>query len=212
MKMKKIIGCLGLAALALVSGTAFAQSWYVGASYAATKGEVNTGTINGDLASLGFSSVSTSGDEDGSGGRAFVGYNVLPWLDAELYYADLGKTSWNSTVTPPGTLSASTKSSAWGLAALASFSPMDKVKLFGKLGVAQTEAKASFSSSGFVELATSGQTETNTAFVYGVGATWEFAPRFVARLEYDVHDDVGSDSTGGSFKVQSLALGLSLRF
>jgi opacity protein-like surface antigen len=210
--MKKIIGWLGFTALSLLAGPALAQSWYAGASWASTKGEVNTGSINGDLTALGFSSVSTTGDDTGSGGRAFVGYTILPWLDAELYYADLGKTSWNSTVTPPGTLSASIKSSAWGLAALASFSPMDKVKLFGKLGVARTEAKASFSSSGFVELDSSGKTVSNTSFVYGVGALWEFTPRVAARLDYDVHDDVGSDAIGGSFKVQSLALGLSLRF
>jgi opacity protein-like surface antigen len=210
--MKKIIGWLGFTAMALLSGPALAQSWYAGASYASTKGDVNTGSINGDLTGLGFSSVSTTSDDTGSGGRAFVGYTILPWLDAELYYADLGKTSWNSAVTPPGTLSASVKSSAWGLAALASISPMEKVKLFGKLGVARTQAKASYSASGFVELYSSGQTVTNTSFVYGVGATWEFAPRFLARLDYDVHDDVGSDSTGGSFKVQSLALGVSFRF
>lgn len=210
--MKKIIGCLGFAAMALVSGTALAQSWYVGASWATTKGDVNTGSINGDLAGLGFSSVSTTSDDTGSGGRAFVGYSFLPWLDAELYYADLGKTSWNSSVTPPGTLSASTKSSAWGIAALANFSPMDKVKLFGKLGVAQTEAKASFSSSGFVELSSSSAKASNTSFVYGVGATWEFMPRVLLRFDYDVHDEVGSDSTGGSFNVQSLALGVSFRF
>ena len=209
--MKKFIGWLGLAT-ALMAGPALAQSWYAGASYAGTRGEVNTGSISGDLAGLGFSSSSITSDVSGSGGRAFIGYSFLPWLDAELYYADLGKTSWNATVTPPGTLSASTKSSAFGIAALASMSPMEKVKLFGKLGVARTEAKASFSSSGFVELDSSSKTEYNTSLVYGVGATWEFTPRFAARLDNDVHDEVGADSIGGTFKVQSLALGISVRF
>jgi opacity protein-like surface antigen len=210
--MRTIIGRLCIAAMALVAGPALAQSWYVGASYASTRGEVDSGQINGDLAGLGFKSASVTSDVTGSGGRAFVGYSFLPWLDAELYYADLGKISWNATVTPPGTLSASIKSSAWGLAALANFSPMDKVKLFGKLGVARTEAKASFSSGGFVELASSGKTESNTSFVYGVGAAWEFMPNLSLRLDYDIHDNVGSDSIGGSYNVQSLALGVSFRF
>ena len=210
--MKKTIGWVGVAAMAMAAGPAFAQQWYVGASYASTRGEVNEGRINGDLMGLGYFSSSTASDVRDSGGRFFVGRNILPWLDAEIYYADLGKTKWDATVTPAGTLSASIKANAYGLAALASVAPIERLKLFGKLGVARTEAKASFSASGFVDLETSGKTEHRTSLVYGVGATWEFVPRFAVRVEYDVHDDVGSDAIGGKFKVQSASLGVSFRF
>lgn len=210
--MKKIIGWAGVAAMALVAAPACAQQWYVGASYASTRGEVDEGRVNGDLTGLGYFSSSTSSDVRDGGGRAFVGRNILPWLDAELYYADLGKTKWDATVTPAGTLSASIKSKAYGLAALASVSPIERLKLFGKLGVARTEAKANFSASGFVDLVTRSKTEHSTSFVYGVGATWEFAPRFAVRFDYDVHDDVGADSIGGKFKVQAASLGVSMRF
>ena len=107
----KTIGWLGVAAVAMATAAepAFAQRWYAGASYSSTRSEVDEGRIAGDLQGLGFFSASTSSDTRDSGGRFFVGCNVLPWLDAEIYYADLGKTKWDATVTPPGTLSASIK-------------------------------------------------------------------------------------------------------
>ncbi len=208
----KTIGWIGVVAMAAAAGPVFAQQWYAGASYSSTRSEVDEGRISGDLGGLGFFSASTSSDTRDSGGRLFIGRSILPWLDAELYYADLGKTKWDATVTPPGTLSASIKSKAYGIAALASITPVENLKLFGKLGVARTEAKASFASSGFVDLQASGRTEHRTGLVYGVGASYAFTPRLALRFDYDVHDDLGNDEIGGKFKVQAASLGVSIRF
>jgi hypothetical protein len=73
--------------------------------------------------------------------------------------------------------------------------------------VASTDADASFSSSGFVEIAQGSTSKRQTSAVYGFGATYAITPRVLLRAEYDVHDKVGSDEMGGRFKVQSATLG-----
>jgi OmpA-OmpF porin, OOP family len=202
-----------LAAMILFAAApAFAQSWYAGIAAGAARGEVDSGRIDADLRSLGFLSSSTTGDTSDTTWRIFAGFKVLPWLDLEAYYADLGKTNWASAVSPPGTLSARIESKAYGLAAIASLSPVERLRLFAKLGVASTDADASFSASGFVELAQGSTSKRQTSAVYGVGAQYAITPRVSVRAEYDVHDKVGSDEMGGRFRVQSATLGVVFPF
>ena len=199
-------------AAATLAAPAFAQSWYAGVSAGASRSEVDSGRIDADLAGLGFLTSSTTSDTSGSTWRIFAGARILPWLDVEAYYADLGKTSWDSAVSPPGTLSARIESKAFGAAAIASLAPVERLRLFAKLGVASTDADASFSASGFVELAQGSTSKRQTSAVYGVGAQYAITPRVSLRAEYDVHDKVGSDEMGGRFRVQSATLGLVLPF
>jgi OOP family OmpA-OmpF porin len=202
-----------IAALAMVAAApAFAQSWYAGVSAGATRNDVDAGRISGDLANLGFLSATTSSDKSDSTWRIFAGRALLPWLDIEAYYADLGKTRWDATVTPDGMLSARIKAKAYGITAIASISPMERLRLFAKAGVARTDADASFSSSGFVELAQGSTSKRQTSGVYGIGAQYAITPRVSVRVEYDVHDKVGSDEMGGKFKVQSATVGVVLPF
>lgn len=202
-----------LAALAMLAAApAFAQSWYAGVSAGATRSDVDSGRINGDLTNLGFLTTSTTTDKSGTTWKIFAGMKVLSWLDVEAYYADLGKTKWDTAVTPQGTLSARIESKAYGIAAIASLSPMERLRLFAKAGVARTDADASFSSSGFVELAQSSTSKRQTSGVYGIGAQYAITPRVSLRAEYDAHDKVGSDEMGGKFKVQSATVGVVFPF
>jgi outer membrane autotransporter protein len=89
---------------------------------------------------------------------------------------------------------------------------MERLRLFAKAGVARTKADASFSSSGFVELSQSSTSKRQTSGVYGIGAQYAITPRVSVRVEYDVHDKVGSDEMGGKFKVQSATVGVVFPF
>jgi opacity protein-like surface antigen len=209
--MKRLHRLAAVALLAL-SPAAFAQSWYAGIGLGTVRSEVDAGRIDGELAGLGFTPTGTTSDTADSSWRIFAGYRVLPWLDVEAYYADLGKTKWDSTVTPQGTLSARIESKAYGIAAIASLSPVERLRLFAKVGVASTDADASFSSSGFVELAASSTSKRQTSAVYGIGMQYAVTPRVLLRVEYDVHDKVGSDEMGGRFKVQAATLGVVFPF
>ena len=209
MKLFQLFG----AAAVLAAGPAFAQSWYAGISGGATRSEVDGARINGDLTgNLGFFSSATTSDTSGTSWRIFAGRSLLPWLDLEAYYADLGKTRWDATVTPDGTLSARIKAKAYGIAAIASLTPMEHVRVFARAGVARTHADASFSAAGFVELERDSSSKRQTSGAYGVGAQYALTPRASLRLEYDVHDKVGGDEMGGRFKVQAATLGVVLRF
>jgi len=209
--MKKI--SMALAALAaLAAGPAFSQQWYGGLAFGATRSDVDASRIDSDLTgNLGFFTSSTSSDTHDSGTRAFIGRNLLPWLDVEAYYARLGDTSFTSTVTPTGTLSVNITSQAYGLAALASFSPMQGLKLFGKAGVARVESKASPTGTGFVEVSGSVK-EHRTSAVYGVGLLYQFTANVSGRAEYDVHQNAGGESMGGKFDVKSASLGIQFHF
>ena len=200
------------AMLFAAAAPACAQSWYAGLAAGSTKGDVDTGRINGDLANLGFFSASTSSDDSAASWRVFAGLRLLPWLDIEAHYADLGKTRFDSTVTPAGTLAASIRAKAFGVGALAGFVPIDRLRLFAKGGIARTETKAHFSSTGFVELDSSSVTKRRTAAFYGVGAQYDFSPTLAARVEYDVHTKLGSDAMGGEFDASTASIGLLLRF
>lgn len=205
----KLIAIITLAAAA---APAFAQSWYAGASAGTTRSEVDAGRIDGDLLDLGFLSSSTSSDTSDRTLRLFAGRRVLPWLDVEAYYADLGKTRFDSVVIPGGSLSARIKTRAYGIVAIAGFSPAERMRLYAKAGVSRTDARANFSSSGFVELVTGSTSQKQTSGVYGVGAQYALTPRVSLRLEYDVHDKVGGDAMGGRFQVQSATFGVLMPF
>lgn len=202
-----------VAALAVWAATpALAQSWFAGISAGSARSDVDIGRIDGELRGLGFLSSSTSGDKTDSTWRVFAGARLLPWLHSEAYYADLGKTRWSATVTPDGSLSARIKAKAYGLALVAHIEPLERLSLFAKAGVARTDAQASFSAGGFVELAQGSTRKRQTSGVYGAGVQYAVTPHVSVRAEYDVHDKVGSDEMGGRFKVQSATLGVVMPF
>jgi opacity protein-like surface antigen len=209
--MKKI--SMAFAALAvLASGSAFSQQWYGGLAVGAARSSVDTAAIDADLTgNLGFFTSSTVSDTKDSATRMFAGRNILPWLDVEAYYAYLGHTKFTSTVTPRGALYVDIKSSAFCVAALPYFSPMPGLKLFGKAGVARVEAKAQPTGTGFVSVS-GGVKERSTTGVYGAGLQYDITSSVAARVEYDVHRQLGGDSMGGKFDVKTASLGVQIRF
>lgn len=211
--MKKHIQAAAAALVLAAPVAASAQSWYVGIAGGRAKAALDAGRVDQDLTqNVGFFTSSTSTDESGSTWRIFVGHRVLPWLDVEAHYADLGKARFDATVTPAGTLGASIRSKSFGVAAIGFLMPTPATRVYGKLGVASTQAEASFSSSGFVELEKSSETKRKTAGYYGVGAQYDFNRNLSARVEYDVHTALGGDTIGGKFDVKATQVGLVWRF
>lgn len=208
----KTLALLGAALATLAATPAFSQQWYGGLSYGSVRTQVDSARINDDLTgNLGFFTASTSSDTRDSGYRVFLGRSLLSWLDVEGYYADLGETRFDSTVTPTGTLSVNIKSKAYGLAALAGLSPLEGLRLYGKLGVARGESKASPSSTGFVDTL-GGVNVKRTGAVWGLGAQYAITRQVSIRAEYDVHRDLGDDRMGGRFDADTASLGLLVRF
>lgn len=209
--MKKTALAVAIAA-AMSATPSLAQQWYAGLGFSSTRGDVDTARINSDLTNnLGFFTAETSSDTKDSAARGFVGYSVLPWLDVEGYYAQLGDTQFDSTVTPSGTLSVTIASKAYGLVALPGFSPAKGLKVFGKIGVARVESRANPVGTGFVQV-TGGAKESNTGATYGLGMTYALNGNAAVRVEYDVHKDLGGDSMGGKFDVKAATIAMQFRF
>jgi OmpA-OmpF porin, OOP family len=207
--MIKRIGRIAVAACVAASASGASAQWYAGATIGAADGGVDAGRISGQLVNdLGFFSASTSTDDTDMAWRAFVGYQVLPWLAVEGAYIDAGKSKWASTVTPAGTIDASlrTRALSLGLAARYEFNPA--LSVYGRVSAAWTRTKGSFSSSGFVELANTGRTERRTVPAYAAGIEYTFAPRVSARLEYERLSRVSSDELGGKFDIDMIGIGV----
>ena len=209
--MKKIATVIAILA-GFCAAPALAQDWYAGIAFSSTRGKVDESKINDDLTrNLGFFTATTSSDVRDSASRVFAGRTVLPWLDIEAWYAQLGDTKFKSTVTPPGTLDMTITSTAYGLGVVGNFSPVERLKIFGKVGVASVESKANPVGTGFVEVGGSVK-ERHTSAAYGAGMTYQLQPNIAVRVEYDVHKDAGGDKMGGKFDVQAASIGVQFRF
>ena len=105
MNKASILGGALVAAAALVSPSANAEDWYIGAGVG--KSWIDTGDAKGQIdttfRSLGATSSVTSDDSDNDTGyKLFVGYRFHPNFAVEGGYFNLGKFSVNSTITAGG--------------------------------------------------------------------------------------------------------------
>jgi OOP family OmpA-OmpF porin len=209
--MQHCVSRIAMAAVfASIAGTASAQ-FYVGAQGGYATGGPDAGQISSDLVNLGYFSASTNVDKGDGAWRVFGGYQILPWLAVEGAYVDVGKTSWSSVVSPPGTLDVSLRTTAWTLGVAARYEFVPKFYGYGRISAAWTETKPTVSSSGFVE--TDGASSSKrTVPAYAVGLEYAFAPNWLGRLEYEGMSGVSSDELGGKFDTNMVSLGLRYNF
>ena len=90
----------------------------------------------------------------------------------------------------------------------------EQFTVFARVGAFAAETRASYSGRGSVLLFDGEQTQKkrSTNVVYGVGATFNFTPRFALRAEYNRYSKLGDDFTGGEFDTRTLSAGIQYRF
>jgi OOP family OmpA-OmpF porin len=210
--MKRIAQWIVAGCAAGLAGVASAQ-WYAGAMGGWSQGGPDANRISSQLVDdLGFFSAETSTDDNDGAWRIFGGYQFLPWLAVEASYLDAGKSSWASSVQPPGTFNASLDTTAWtvGLAARYEFNP--QLAVHARISAARVETEGRFSSSGFVELVTDRHTIRRTVPAFAVGVEWSFNPNLAARVEFERLARISGDELGGKFDLDLLMLGVRYRF
>jgi OOP family OmpA-OmpF porin len=208
---KKMTKWALLTACVTAAGTASAQ-FYAGAQGGWATGGPDGGEISNELVNnLGFFSASTSVDKGDGAWRVFGGYQILPWLAVEGAYVDVGKTSFHSTVQPPGTLDVSLTTTAWTLGVAARYEFVPKLFGYGRISAAWTETKSSVSGSGFVEPAGSPKSR-RTVPAYAAGIEYLFAPQWAVRVEYEGMSGVSSDELGGKFDTNMFSAGVRYNF
>ena len=198
MKRKATIVAAVLAAL--VAAPAWSQD--TGAYLGASIGQVEH--------KEGCEGVSISCDQKDTSWRLFGGYQFNRHLAVELGYADLGE-SKASGVQSGVNVNATAEVAAFDVSAVGSLPIFDKLFAYGRAGIyyAETEVRASGTLGGFS--ASSGDKETNTGLVLGIGLKYEFLRNFAVRAEFQRYFEVGGGDVGESY-VDVLSLGVLFRF
>ena len=137
-------------------------------------------------------------DDKASAWKVFAGYRFTRYIAAEASYIKTDDFSQRLTFSgAPVTLNVDAKS--YGIAALGIWPATQQFSVFGKLGIARTDAEAQGTVLG--QTITTGEDETGLH--YGVGAMFDFTRNFGLRAEWEKLEK-------GEFDM--LSLGLHYRF
>jgi OOP family OmpA-OmpF porin len=175
------------AGMAQAQGTGF----YLGAAFGQAKAEDFC-----EVSEPGF--TLNSCDDKASAWKIFAGYRFTRYVAAEASYIQTEEFSQQLTFSGvPVTLDVDAKS--YGIAALGIWPATQQFSLFGKLGIARTEAEAQGTVLG--QTITAGEDETGLH--YGVGLMFDFTRNLGLRAEWEKLDK-------GEFDMWSI--GLQYRF
>ena len=207
---KKLIA----AALALSSGLAQAQStdkqgWYGGLDLGYTKLGLSSGDVDGALANQGVAGTSTLDASDKSFGIN-GGYRFNRNFAAELAYESLGSYAYSSN-TGVDTINGKFKADALSLAGLGIYPFTPNWSVYGKLGLARTNAKLDASSSTGAS-PVSGSSHSGTSLLYGAGLMYDFAGGYFTKLGWDRYQGVGDAASTGKGSIDTYQLGVGLHF
>jgi OOP family OmpA-OmpF porin len=211
----KRIAAASLIVLSTLASQAFAQQpqrgWYAGISAGQSSADVDS---NG-LVVIGATASTVSVEDTDTAFKVYGGYRFGRHLAVEAGYADLGSFSGTRNVTSPGIGSLKAETSVSGIFGQAvGILPLgERFSLFGTAGLFANEVKTTLSSSGGVALI--GQRSASNSDVnlkLGVGAGFDFTPKFGMRVEWERFFELGDDSVGGKSDVDLLSIGIVFRF
>ena len=120
-------------------------------------------------------------DKTGNAFRLYGGYQFTPHLALEAAYYDQGKARVTASDSELGSVGGDFKGQGIGLWGVL-IAPMEAASVYAKLGVVSSRIKLDASSS---VLGSASASERHTRGALGLGASYEFAPKWVARLDYE---------------------------
>lgn len=201
------------AVLALQAGIAQAQDreagFYGGINLGRSNLHLSGSGIDGALANQGVAGSSSNERRDTSYGLN-LGYRVSRHWAVEGAYARLGEFAYSSNVTTPAadTVQGKYKVDALSISALGILPLQSNWSLYGKAGIARTDARLSANSTTGAT-AVGGATGTNTGLVVGAGAMYDINRSLFARAGWDHYANVGTDATGkGGIDTYTIGIGM----
>lgn len=187
------------------------RGWYAGGAIGVTQTKIDDGVlpIGGSTAS------SLSKDESATVWGLAVGYDINRHWALEGGYANNGKFTARRTSTAGtvGTFGGQSKGDAIYFAGIGKLPLQNNFYLFGKLGLAATNAKTHLDTTGAVPLP-NGVSETKKSeanLLWGLGAGYNFTRNVSVRFDYTQIHDVGDRSTGEG-DVNTFTVGLRYHF
>jgi OOP family OmpA-OmpF porin len=171
------------------------SGFYLGAGIGQSRAAIDVERINNSLLGTGYSTTSTTTDEQNTADKLFIGYKFNKNFALEAGHFDLGEFSYTTTTVPAGTLNGKAAFSGWNLDAVGILPVADKLSVFGRLGLQYTESKDNFSGTGAVTVVDSNPGKREPNYKYGVGVQYDVTDSLGLRAEaerYRVNDGVGN--------------------
>ncbi|HET9736298.1 MAG TPA: outer membrane beta-barrel protein [Burkholderiales bacterium] len=180
-RTKTLLAAAVPAAMLALSAPVYAQGqsdagWYVGAAYGQT-------TIDVDMTGI----TSPTLDDSDTGFKIYGGFQFNKHLGAEVGYVDGGKATFGGSIPSlgVGSFTGDISVTAITFAAVGTLPLNEQFALFGKVGLATWDAKASVSISG---LGAGAADDSGTDLLYGIGARYNLNRNWGITLEYEAVD------------------------
>lgn len=190
----RLLGLAGLSAMALTPASAQDSYPYVGLSLGRTTARIDEGRITSSLIGPGLGISSLQRDDTGVGYKLFGGYQMNRNFALEAGYFNLGKTSFQASTLPLGTLDGELKFEGINLDLVGTVGFTERLSGIGRVGAQYARTRDSFSGTGAVLVTNPNPGKNETNLKYGLGLQYAFSPSFMVRAEaenYRVNDAVG---------------------
>jgi hypothetical protein len=151
--------------------------------------------------------VSGNCDQGSSGYKAFIGLQLIPLTAVEVGYVDFGKAEGSGTVGGT-TRNLKLEANSIYVAGVLRATLLDRVTLFGKLGVQRWEAKGNL---GTASLGTQ-QSDNGYNGMGGVGVSVRVVGPLGIIGEVERYQGVGNSDTTGKANINVYSIGLVVRF
>lgn len=197
---KRGLGLIALTVLGAVSSSgAIAQYQYemngpyIGGNVGRTKADFDNDSINRTLTGQGLTVRSTTEDNSGTGYKLFGGYQLNRNFAVEGGYFDLGRSSYTFNTTPVGSFNGETRVRGLNLDLVGMLPVSDRFSVFGRIGAAYAQSRASFTSTGAVAANTTNPRRNDTNLKVGLGMQYAITEALAVRAElerYRINDPV----------------------
>src|SRR2546423_715244 len=200
-------------AFVVSSGVAHAQGadkapWYAGVDLGRSRLGMNGSDVDGALANQGVAG-SSSIDNTSTAYGINGGYRFNRYFALEGAYERLGSFDYSSSA-GSDTISGKFKANALSLSGVGIYPLSPQWSLYGKAGLARTDATLEASSASGATLIDN-SSHTGTGLLVGAGVTYDFDRAFYAKAGWDRYAKVGDDSTG-SGPIDLYMVGVGMRF
>lgn len=182
-------------------------NFYVLGSAGVTQTSVSKGDINKLLESAGATVNSSSVDNNDTGYKFQVGYQLMKNFAVEGGYVDLGQAEFKSKTTG-GDIKTDWEAKGWNLDAVGIVPLTDHVSLLAKFGVIQAKVEAKAHATG----ASDSTSASHIASIFGFGAAYAFNNNLSIRAEAESYNSLGNADKTGKGDVYLFSAGVAYKF
>jgi OmpA-OmpF porin, OOP family len=211
MKSTPVLSLLTLACLACLGTTAsYAQQDmsasypYVGISGGRAKANLDEGNVAAAVTGPGLTHRITNSDERRTGYKVFGGYQMNRYFGVEAGYFNLGKSTFESTTVPAGTLNGELRAEGFNLDLVGTAPLSDSFSLIGRIGAQNAKTRGTFSGTGAALVTNPSPSRRETNYKAGVGMQYAVTSSMLVRAEverYRINDAVGEKAGVNLFSV-----------